>query len=159
MVAAVVVDRFGFETGNKVVHGLWTSRSYLNLLDFLATNNFNAIRVLDPPSTPAIAPARALTRTAHAAHAHAARTQIPFYLDLVLNDAQPSSINYGANPDLQGLSSMQVMDKVVQAAAARGLLIMFDLHSFLVGGLDTQHHHRIAIETRLTSRACGGVWR
>ncbi|ELR21743.1 cellulase (glycosyl hydrolase family 5) subfamily protein [Acanthamoeba castellanii str. Neff] len=91
---------FGFETGNKVVHGLWTSRSYLNLLDFLATNNFNAIR-------------------------------IPFYLDLVLNDAQPSSINYGANPDLQGLSSMQVMDKVVQAAAARGLLIMFDLHSFL----------------------------
>jgi hypothetical protein len=52
--------RFGFETGNKVVHGLWTGQSYLTLLDFLAQNNFNAIRVLDP----------------HAAHAHAARARV-----------------------------------------------------------------------------------
>ncbi len=35
---------FGFETPNNVVHGLW-SQSYTTLLDFLATNGFNAIRV------------------------------------------------------------------------------------------------------------------
>jgi aryl-phospho-beta-D-glucosidase BglC (GH1 family) len=67
----VVVARFGFETGNKVVHGLWTSRSYLNLLDFLATNNFNAIRVLDPSLLPCNRTrTRTRTRTHRTAHAH-----------------------------------------------------------------------------------------
>ncbi len=35
---------FGFETANNVVHGLW-AQSYTKLLDFLANNGFNAIRV------------------------------------------------------------------------------------------------------------------
>ncbi len=58
---------------------------------------------------------------------------MPFYLDLVLNDPDPNSINYGVNADLQGLSSLEVMDKVVKAAADRGMMIMFDLHSFQAG--------------------------
>jgi len=55
---------------------------------------------------------------------------MPFYLELALNDATPNSINYGINSDLQGLSSLQVMDKIIQAAATRGIVIMLDLHSF-----------------------------
>ncbi|ELR12201.1 glycoside hydrolase family protein [Acanthamoeba castellanii str. Neff] len=94
------VSWFGFETAACTVHGLWAN-SYTFFLDFLAAQGFNTIR-------------------------------LPFHLELVLNDKSPNGINYGAgsNADLQGLNSLQVMDKIVQAAAARGLLIMFDLHSF-----------------------------
>jgi aryl-phospho-beta-D-glucosidase BglC (GH1 family) len=35
---------FGYETSNNVFHGLW-ARDYKDLLDFLATNGFNGIRV------------------------------------------------------------------------------------------------------------------
>jgi len=52
----------------------------------------------------------------------------------MLNDAKPNSINfYQMNEDLQGLSSLQVLDKIVQAAADMGILVMFDMHSFLPG--------------------------
>jgi endoglucanase len=56
--------------------------------------------------------------------------QLPFHLGLALNDAQPSGVNYGANADLQGLSSLEVMDKIVKGAAERGITVMLDLHSF-----------------------------
>lgn len=56
--------------------------------------------------------------------------RMPFYLGLAINDATPNSIDYSSNADLQGLSSLQVMDTIIEAAAARGLLIMLDLHSF-----------------------------
>jgi endoglucanase len=60
--------------------------------------------------------------------------RVPFYLELALNDAQPDSINfYQMNADLKGLTSLQVLDKVVAAAASRGILIMLDLHSFKGG--------------------------
>jgi len=96
------VSWFGFETSNNVFHGLW-ARDYHDLLKFIATNGFNAIRV-------------------------------PFYLDLVLNDAQPNSITfYQMNQDLQNLTSLQVLDKIIEVAADYGLLIMLDLHSFLPG--------------------------
>jgi len=79
------------------------ARDYRDLLDFLKNNGFNGIRV-------------------------------PFYLELVLNDAKPNSITfYQMNADLQNLTSLQVLDKVVAAAAERGILIMLDLHSFLPG--------------------------
>jgi len=56
--------------------------------------------------------------------------RIPFHLELALNDATPSSVDYSANPDLQGLSSLGVMDVIIKAAAERGILVMLDLHSF-----------------------------
>jgi len=63
--------------------------------------------------------------------------RIPFHLDLVLNDAQPSSISYGycqtnisCNMDLKGLSSLQVLDKMIATAGAYGIQIMLDMHSF-----------------------------
>jgi len=56
--------------------------------------------------------------------------RLPFYLGLAINDASPNSINYNVNANLQGLTSLQIMDLVVKGAAQRGMLIMFDLHSF-----------------------------
>jgi len=79
------------------------ARDYKDLLGFLQDNKFNAIRV-------------------------------PFYLELVLNDAKPNSITfYQMNQDLQNLTSLQVLDKIIGAAADKGILVMLDLHSFLPG--------------------------
>jgi len=79
------------------------SRDYKALLSFLSSNGFNAIRV-------------------------------PLYLDLVTNDATPNSINFGGmNTDLNGLSSLQVLDKIIKAAGDQGILVMLDMHSFTAG--------------------------
>jgi len=56
---------------------------------------------------------------------------------MVLNDPMPSSISYGycsnnisCNLDLKGLTSLQVLDKIIIAAGQRGIAIMLDMHSF-----------------------------
>lgn len=91
---------FGFEGKDGCLHGLWAS-SLDFLLDFLQNNKFNALR-------------------------------IPVSAELLLNQDTfvPIStvINYSQNPNLQGLKSMQIMDLLVQGAAKRGILVLFDLH-------------------------------
>jgi endoglucanase len=79
---------------------------YKFLVDFLASNQFNAVR-------------------------------LPFSLDMVLGNPNPSSISYGyctnnvnCNKDLQGLSSLQVMDKIINYMGSKGILVMLDMHSF-----------------------------
>ena len=96
---------FGFETGVSTVHGLW-SVDYKFLIDFLASNGFNAVR-------------------------------LPFALDLVIKNPVPSSISFGyctnnvnCNKDLQGLTSLEVMDKVIAYMGSKGILVMLDMHSF-----------------------------
>lgn len=50
--------------------------------------------------------------------------------DLTLNAfPKAGAIDYNLNPDLKGLSSMQVMDKVVQYAGTIGLRVIFDHHT------------------------------
>jgi endoglucanase len=56
---------------------------------------------------------------------------------MVLNSPYPSSISYGyctnnvnCNKDLQGLSSLQVMDKIISYMGTKGILVMLDMHSF-----------------------------
>ncbi|KAF8072699.1 Endoglucanase [Scenedesmus sp. PABB004] len=63
-----------------------------------------------------------------AAHFNAVR--LPFSAELALNmDARrPGNIDYAANPELKGLTTGQVMDRFVQECAARGLLVLLDLH-------------------------------
>lgn len=63
--------------------------------------------------------------------------RIPFYLDLLLKDPIPQSIEFGycqtnpkCNLDLKGLTSLQVLDVMVAACAKRNIYIMFDMHSF-----------------------------
>lgn len=78
--------------------GLHT-KSMAFMLDFLVDNKFNGIRV-------------------------------PLSLDMVLNPnaRYPNSINYNENPDLQGLTSIQVLDKFFDGARARNILILLDQH-------------------------------
>jgi endoglucanase len=96
---------FGFETSLNVFHGLW-ARDYNDMFKWIASQNFNAMR-------------------------------IPFNLDLVLTDPMPTSISFGycqtnisCNMDLKGLTSLQVLDKMIATAGAWGIQIMLDMHSF-----------------------------
>lgn len=93
-------------------------------LDFLANNNFNIVR-------------------------------LPFSVDLINGNYTPgSNINYYKNPQLQGLTSMQVMDYVINSAAQRGLLILLDMHSLEPDGAssnglwyDTTHNETLVHDT------------
>lgn len=54
--------------------------------------------------------------------------RIPFSNDLLRNTHQPNGINFGLNPQLVGLSGLQILDKVVEGAERRGLKIILDRH-------------------------------
>lgn len=54
--------------------------------------------------------------------------RLPFSNDLFDPKAQPNGIDFTRNPDLQGLSGLQVMDRIVVAAGTRGLKIILDQH-------------------------------
>jgi endoglucanase len=45
-----------------------------------------------------------------------------------LRGSAPSTINYGLNPDLAGLHSLELLDVVVQYLDAQGLYVLFDHH-------------------------------
>jgi aryl-phospho-beta-D-glucosidase BglC (GH1 family) len=50
--------------------------------------------------------------------------------DVTLNQSpKPGAINYDLNPDLKGLTSMQVMDKIIDYAGVIGLRVIFDHHT------------------------------
>ncbi len=92
---------FGFETGNQVYHGLWTANME-DILDTVANQGFNVLR-------------------------------IPLSVQLVNqwrngNGASPASVNYSANPDLQGLTSLQILDASIAYCKKIGLKVMLDMH-------------------------------
>eukprot|EP00483_Globobulimina_turgida_P008823 UN08841 len=61
--------------------------------------------------------------------------RLPFSAYLVLNDPMPVSINYyQMNEDLVNLSSMKVMDKIIEACAQAGIIVMLDMHSLEADG-------------------------
>jgi aryl-phospho-beta-D-glucosidase BglC (GH1 family) len=91
------VNWFGFETGNQVLHGLWT-RDYHSMIDQVKSLGFNTLR-------------------------------IPFSNQMLASGAATSSINYNVNPDLQGLTPIQCMDKVIAYAGQIGLKVFLDRHS------------------------------
>ncbi|MDO6387039.1 cellulase family glycosylhydrolase [Uliginosibacterium sp. 31-12] len=45
-----------------------------------------------------------------------------------LRGVAPNSINYSANPDLSGLNSLQLLDKVVKQLSAEGMYVLLDHH-------------------------------
>ncbi|MDI1287876.1 MAG: Calx-beta domain-containing protein [Reyranella sp.] len=53
--------------------------------------------------------------------------RLPFSNDTIHSTGTPN-INYAQNPDLQGLSAMQVMDKIVAYAGQIGMKIILDHH-------------------------------
>jgi aryl-phospho-beta-D-glucosidase BglC (GH1 family) len=60
--------------------------------------------------------------------------RLPFSSAMLKQGAKPSGINYRINPDLEGLTSLQVMDKIISGAGARGLKIILDNHRSTSGG-------------------------
>ncbi|KUL37976.1 cellulase family glycosylhydrolase [Streptomyces regalis] len=98
------INWFGFETGNHVLHGLW-ARDYKSMLDQMRSLGYNTLR-------------------------------LPFSDDILKPGTMPDSINFadGKNADLQGLTSLQVLDKIVTYAGQTGLKIVLDRHRPDSGG-------------------------
>ncbi len=92
------VNWFGFETHNYVVHGLW-SRDYKDMMDQIKSLGYNVIR-------------------------------LPFSNEVLNSGVRPNSIDFssGKNADLQGLTSIEVMDKIISYANTIGLKIILDNH-------------------------------
>jgi hypothetical protein len=97
----------GFETADFAPHGLWSNEPLLAQLDQIAgpACGFNALRV-------------------------------PFSCELALNlDARrPTNINYGANPQLEGMTSGALLDYLVSECAKRGIVILLDMHRMEAAG-------------------------
>jgi endoglucanase len=98
------INWFGFETANYVTHGLW-SRDYKSMIDQMKSLGYNTIR-------------------------------IPFSDDIFKSSTVPNSIDFsgGKNADLQGLNSLQILDKIVAYAGQDGLKIVLDRHRPDAGG-------------------------
>ena len=54
--------------------------------------------------------------------------RLPFSSEMLHTSAAPNGIDFGKNPDLQGLSALQVLDKIVDYAGRLGLKIILDHH-------------------------------
>ncbi|HWB50586.1 MAG TPA: Calx-beta domain-containing protein [Stellaceae bacterium] len=54
--------------------------------------------------------------------------RLPFSSEMLHSSAAPSGIDFSKNPDLQGLSALQVMDKIVDYADQIGMKIILDHH-------------------------------
>ncbi len=60
--------------------------------------------------------------------------RLPFSNAMLKQGVMPSDINYKRNPDLVNLTSLQVMDKIIAGAGARGIKIILDNHRSTPGG-------------------------
>ncbi|WP_295133221.1 Calx-beta domain-containing protein [uncultured Reyranella sp.] len=54
--------------------------------------------------------------------------RLPFSSEMLHTSAAPNGIDFSKNPDLKGLSALQVMDKIVDYAGEIGLKIILDHH-------------------------------
>lgn len=95
------VNWYGFETTTFVVHGLW-AQDYKYIMNAIKSNGYNVIR-------------------------------IPFSNQMVETNPVPNSISFSnssgpINTDLQGLTALQVLDKIVSYADSIGLDIILDNH-------------------------------
>lgn len=54
--------------------------------------------------------------------------RIPFTNEMLEPGKMPLGINYYANPDLQGLTPVEILDRVVAGARERGLRVVLDRH-------------------------------
>ncbi len=60
--------------------------------------------------------------------------RLPFSLQLFDPGSTPTNIDYTLNPDLQGLTGPQIMDKIIDYAGQIGLKVILDDHSSAAGG-------------------------
>lgn len=90
---------FGMETDNHTFHGLWAGR------------NATWTMQID-----------------HMASLGYNTIRVPYTGDSLRAGAQATSINSDSNPDLVGLSPMQILDKIVNYAGSKGMRIILDRH-------------------------------
>ncbi len=106
------VNWFGFETGNYCPHGLW-NRDYKSMLKQIRDLGFNCIRL---------------------PWCNAMLTQTPTSIQINEYGTDAYTGQTGLNLDLAGLSSIEVMDKIIDEAAVQGLKIILDNHSRAADG-------------------------
>ncbi|MEU3794720.1 cellulase family glycosylhydrolase [Streptomyces fructofermentans] len=92
------INWFGFETSDNAVHGLW-ARDYKSMIDQMRSLGYNTIR-------------------------------LPYSDDILKSGAVANGIDFsgGRNADLQGLSPLQIMDRIVAHAGRDGLKVVLDRH-------------------------------
>ena len=54
--------------------------------------------------------------------------RLPFSNEVFKESSVPTGIDYAKNPDLQGLKGAALMDKIVQGAEKRGMMVVLDQH-------------------------------
>lgn len=54
--------------------------------------------------------------------------RLPYSNELFKPESHPHGIDLGKNPDLNGLSGQQIMDKIVAGATDRGIMVVLDRH-------------------------------
>lgn len=95
------INWYGFETTDEVVHGLW-GQDYKTIVGAVKSFGYNTIR-------------------------------IPFSDQMVEGSKVPNQISFFGqngpiNTDLQGLTSMQILDKIINYAGSLGLKVILDNH-------------------------------
>jgi len=106
------VNWFGFETANLSPHGLW-ARDYHSMLQQIKDLGFNSIRL--PWCNDMLA-------------------GTPNSIQINPYGVDPYTKQVGLNGDLAGLSSLQVMDKIVEECRRLGLRVILDNHSRAADG-------------------------
>jgi aryl-phospho-beta-D-glucosidase BglC (GH1 family) len=84
--------------------------------------------------------------------------RIPYSEDIFNPANVPNSINYSLNPDLQGLSSLQILDRIVAYAGQVGLRIILDEHSAMASDNLNEQLWYIPGSTTYTQQAWINDW-
>jgi aryl-phospho-beta-D-glucosidase BglC (GH1 family) len=84
--------------------------------------------------------------------------RLPYSEDIFNSANAPNSINYSLNPDLQGLGSLQILDKIVAYAGQIGLRIILDEHSAMAGDNANEQLWYIPGSTVYTQQAWINDW-
>jgi endoglucanase len=93
------INWFGMETDNQTFHGLWAGR-----------------------------PATWTQQIDHMAALGYNTIRVPYTGSSIAAGAKATSINTDTNPDLIGLSPLEILDKVVDYAGGKGMRILLDRH-------------------------------
>jgi endoglucanase len=101
------VNWFGFETGNFSPHGLW-ARDYRSMLRQIKDLGFNSVRL--PWCNDML-------------------DAVPSGMQINVYGTDPYTQEQGLNLDLEGLSSIEVMDKILDECNRIGLKVILDNHS------------------------------
>lgn len=54
--------------------------------------------------------------------------RLPYSNQLFDPSSKPNGVDYAKNPDLQGLSGLEIMDKIIDGAGQRGMKVILDRH-------------------------------